>query len=555
MSFARSISGPGCSVIPNLHYDGFTITDYFAARLCYRLAAIPQPNTSAEGRRVSAPTESVPAAAPARTKAQTASRLASIFSFPGMCMFLLAAVIFGFCVKQFAEPDIWWHLRTAQDLIQTHDFAPPDTYSFTAAGTIRPNYEWLSEIAYFAAFKAGGLRGILALYFVVLVLTFAGVYYLSSSAADPKNAVIATLIGVFLGTVSIGPRTLLFGWLCMTGLLLVLDRFRRTGKGLWLLPPLFALWINLHPSWIFGFAVLGLTIASGLVEGEWALVEARRWSRPELTKLSFATLGSVVALFVNPLGYKLVLYPFDFLFRQQGNVAYVQEWQGVDFSTGNGKLTLFVILGLLAAAMFSRRRWRLDEVLVTAFALWAGLSHARFLFFFGLVVPLVLAPRLNLFPPYEPEADKPLLNGGIMVAILAAIIWFYPSNLALQHQVDEEYPTAALQFMRSHQLQGNIFNQYVWGGYMEWNAPELKPFADGRADIFVYKGVLDDHRKATSMQEPLEVMEKYNIRYALLQPNPPLTYLLENSAGWHTLYSDKIAVLLERIPATELPAR
>ncbi len=74
------------------------------------------------------------------------------------------------------------------------------------------------------------------------------------------------------------PRMLLFGWLCMVGLLLVLDRFRRTGKGLWLLPPLFALWINLHGSWVFGVIVLALTIVSGLVEGEWGLVVARRWS-------------------------------------------------------------------------------------------------------------------------------------------------------------------------------------------------------------------------------------------------------------------------------------
>src|SRR5271157_3716196 len=75
-----------------------------------------------------------------------------IFSFPAMCMFLLGAVIFALSVKQFADPDIWWHLRTAQDLLQHHSFAPIDTYSFTAAGTPRMNYEWLSEIPYFLAY-------------------------------------------------------------------------------------------------------------------------------------------------------------------------------------------------------------------------------------------------------------------------------------------------------------------------------------------------------------------------------------------------------------------
>ena len=476
---------------------------------------------------------------------------ARVFSFPVMCMFLLAAVIFGFSVKQIAEPDIWWHLRDAAYLFQHHTIPSVDTYSFTAAGSPRLDFEWLSEVPFYLGFKAAGLQGILTVYFAVLVLIYVGVYYRSCRAgADCKDATLATLLAIFLGVVSIGPRTLLFGWLCMVGLLLVLDRFQRTGKGLWLLPPLFALWINLHGSWIFGVVVLVLTIASGLVEGEWGLVVARRWTSGELKKLLSVFTVSLAALLVNPFGYKMVLYPFDLLFRQHGAMQYVQEWQSVDFSTGDGKLALLVILALLAVALFSRRRWKLDEVLLTAFALWAALSHARFLFFAGLVLVPILAPRLKLFPPYQRELDKPWLNAGIMAAVVGSLIFFFPSAARLQQKVDEQYPTAALQFMQRQQLKGRIFNQYVWGGYMEWNAPELKPFIDGRADIFVYNGVLDDHRKATTIEEPFQILDKYQIDEALLKPEWPLTYLLEHSPAWHMIYSDRVAMLLERAPAT-----
>jgi hypothetical protein len=466
-------------------------------------------------------------------------------------MFLLAAVIFGFSVRQIAEPDIWWHLRNAAYLFQHHSFPSVDTYSFTAAGSPWMNFEWLSEVPFFLAFKALGLQGLLLVYFSLLVLIYIGVYHRSCRAgADCKDATLVTLLAIFLGVVSIGPRTLLVGWLCMVGLLLVLDRFQRTGKGLWLLPPLFALWINLHGSWIFGVVVLVLTIASGLVEGEWGLVVARRWTSGELKKLLSVFTVSLAALLVNPFGYKMVLYPFDLLFRQHGAMQYVQEWQSVDFSTGDGKLALLVILALLAAGLFSRRRWKLDEVLLTAFALWAALSHARFLFFAGLVLVPILAPRLKLFPPYQRELDKPWLNAGIMAAVVGSLIFFFPSAARLQQKVDEQYPTAALQFMQRQQLKGRIFNQYVWGGYMEWNAPELKPFIDGRADIFVYNGVLDDHRKATTIEEPFQILDKYQIDEALLKPEWPLTYLLEHSPAWHMIYSDRVAMLLERAPAT-----
>jgi hypothetical protein len=469
-------------------------------------------------------------------------------------MFLLAAVIFAFCVKQIAEPDIWWHLRDAAYLFQYHTIPRVDTYSFTAAGLPRLDFEWLSEVPFFLGFKAMGLQGVLAVYFVVLLLIYVGVYYRSCHAgADCKDATVTTLLAISLGVVSIGPRTLLFGWLCMVGLLLVLDRFQRTGKGLWLLPPLFALWINLHGSWVFGMVVLALTLASGLVEGEWGLVVARRWTAGELKKLLPVLAASLAALLVNPFGYKLVLYPFDVLFRQQGAVQAVEEWRSVDFSNPNGKLALIMIMALLAAGLFSSRRWRLDEVLLTAFALWASLAHARFMFFAGLIIVPILAPRLELFPPYERDLDKPWLNAIIMAGIVGGLIFFFPSRAQLQQRVDEEYPTAALQFMQRQHLNGRIFNHYVWGGYMEWNAPGLKPLIDGRADIFVYNGVFDDVVKAMAIRDPLGVLDKYKVDYALLGPKQALTYLLEHSPGWQPIYTDKVAVVFERTSTTAPP--
>jgi hypothetical protein len=486
-------------------------------------------------------------AAPRESASPSKAWVRSLFSFPAMCMVLLAAVIFGLCVKQFAEPDIWWHLRSAQDLWQTHNFTPADTYSFTAAGSQRLNYEWLSELGYFFAYRLAGLRGILGLYFGLLVLTFSGVYYLCCTAgADGIDSVLAVFLGILLAAVSIGPRTLLFGWLCMVAILAILDRFRRTARGLWLMPAVFALWINLHPSWVFGLAVVVMTIACGLVEGTWGQVRAVKWTPAQLRTLLLTTAASVAALLVNPLGYKLALYPFDFLFRQQSNVSYIAEWQSVDFSSGDGKVALLSIIGLMAVALVSRRRWRLEEVVLTAFALWMALSHTRFLFFAGLILPPIFAQRINLFQPYRPDEDKPLLNAAIMGCILAGILVFFPSQASLQTKVDEEYPTAALKFMRENQLTGRTFNQYFWGGYMEWTIPELKTFVDGRADIFVYNGVLDAHRKATGIQQPLEVMDTYKIDYALLQPGSPLAYLMQHAAGWRQIYSDKVAVLIGR---------
>ena len=486
------------------------------------------------------------------------SWLAKSFSFPVMCMFLLAGVIFAYAPRgiTIGESDIWWHLLNGSQLVLHHHFPRIDTYSFTAAGSPWISYEWLSEVPFFLAFRAAGLPGILAVYSIVTVLIFTGVYYRSCRAgADCKDAALAALGGICIGCVSLAPRMLLFGWLCLTGVLLVLDCFRSTGKGLWLLPPLFLLWINLHGSWVYGIVLLVVTIACGLVHGEWGLVVAERWSPTNLKKLLLSLAVSLAVLFINPFGYRLVLYPFDLLLRQQGIVQTVQYWLPVDFGTWNGKLALGLIFVLPATALFSRRRWRLDEVVLAAFALWSGLSHVRFLDFAAIIIVPILAPRLKLFPPYEPELDKPWLNAAIMATIVAAVIFFFPTAAKLQQQMDQQYPRAALAFMQRQHINGRIFNSVEFGGYMEWNAPELKPFIDGREDIFIYNGTFDDYMKAVDIDKPVEVLDKDRIHYVFLERAWPLAYFLRHSAEWRLIYTDQITDLFERVLAETAPSK
>ena len=233
------------------------------------------------------------------------------FPFPILWFSIVALEVSLLADLRVADADIWFHLRNARELLTRHSFLHTDLYTFTAAGMPLVNFEWLSELPYYFAFQSWGLRGLLAVYLSLLLLIFGAVYYLAlRRGANCGEAALITMAGVALGCYSFGPRMLHFGWLCLVALLLILDRFGTTGKGLWLLPPLFALWINLHASWPAGLIIVAIYIASGLVQGQWTNVEAERWTPAELKKLLVASAASVIALFVNPYGYKLVWYPF-----------------------------------------------------------------------------------------------------------------------------------------------------------------------------------------------------------------------------------------------------
>jgi hypothetical protein len=461
-------------------------------------------------------------------------------------LLLLAVVIFVISAKDIAEPDVWWHMQNARHLLATHSFPSVDTYSFTAGGSPWLDHEWLSEIPLYLGFRAGGLRGLLLVYASVLALIFAAVFYRClHSGAEAGNAAFITLGAIVLGEVSFGPRTILFGWLCMAVLLILLDRFRETGSGLWWLFPLFALWVNLHGSWVLGMTVITVFILCGLLRGQWGLVETRRWTPAELRSLLLALAGSIVALFVNPFGYKLVLYPFDLIFRQATNLQHVDEWQPVNFQLTYGKLALIAILALLAVALISQRRWLLYETLLSAIALWAALAHIRLLFFLGLVIAPIIGRSLKLFSPVAPASERPLINAVVIACIVAGLVIWYPSETTLQARVDANLPTAALAWMQHHGISGPVFNNYRFGGYMIWKDPEFKTFIDGRADLFVHNGVFDEYVRATQFDRSFEILNKYKIEYALLEPEQPLLYVLRQ-ACWRALYADNTAVLLQR---------
>jgi hypothetical protein len=478
-------------------------------------------------------------------------RRRNFFPFHILWFSIVAAEISLLAGLDIEHPDIWYHLRNAQQLLTNHAFLHADSYTFTAAGSPLLNFEWLSELPYYFAFQAWGLHGLLAVYLVVLWLIFGGVYYLAlRRGANCSDAALVSVAGVALGCYSFGPRMHHFGWLCLTVLLLVLERFQRTGKGLWLLPPLFALWINLHASWVFGFVVIGIYIVSGLVEGQWNKVVAERWTPAQLKKLLLVSAASAVALLANPYGYKLVWYPFELLYRQRLIVDDFGEWQSVDFHTVWGKLAMFMVLALLGAAWFSPQPWKLGDVLLAAFAVWAALAHVRFLLFAAIILVPILGPRLRLFAPYDAKKDKPWLNLAMTVVIAGVIAWMYPSTAQLQNTIDTQFPHDALRFMQQKQITGRLFSLYESGGYIEWNAPMVKTFADGRTDIFCYNGVLNDYIKINAIERPLELLDKYKIDYVLFPLNRRLTYVLEHSAAWRPIYTDKVAVLFERVPAT-----
>lgn len=487
---------------------------------------------------------------PLSARLTEAKKKSLFFSLPLLGFFFIALVVFVLVPLRIAESDIWFHFRNALQLITSHSFLRADVYTFTSAGAPLLNHEWLSELPYYAGYKTFGLQGLLGVNALVLSLVFGGMYYLACRrGANWSDAAFVTIGAVVMGLYSSGPRMHNFGYLCLALLLITLERFQQAGKGLWLLPPLFAVWVNLHGSWLFGFIFMGIYLVSGLVKDNQGRVVAEPWKIGQIRKFLLAMAASGAALLLNPYGYRLVSYPFDLLVRQGANVANVVEWQSVDFNSGWGRPALFLLFLLLAVAV-SKARWTVRDFLMVCFVMYLALTHVRFLQLAAIVLIPIIAPKFEFCPPYDSSRDKSWRNALGAAAIVALIVWSYPSAARLQAVIDNAFPHDALRFMQQNNVAGRLFQGYDFGGYIEWYAPEIKTFADGRTDIFVYNGVFDDYLKARDLKQPYEVLDKYNIQYVLYPPHTPLSYLLDNSSGWRVIYADSVANLYQRVPPT-----
>lgn len=490
-------------------------------------------------------------------------RLRAGTSFLAVLTILLIGIVYLFAIysPNMDDPDIWWHMRDAQYLFQHHHFLRQDVYSFTVAGHPWVNTEWLSEIPYYLAYRAFGLQGLKTLAFTVLcTIALLLLYFCYRESGNFKASAFACYFVTLLATVSFGPRTILFGYLCLVLLLIILQRFRQHGDApLWSIPLLFCLWASTHGSWSLGLIVFFLFVASGFVNISWGRLECSRWTPVQLKKLILTAIVTVAALFVNPYGWRLVYYPFDLAFRQKLNIGHVQEWVSVNFHDGRGKLVMILIFALLIGALFRNRRWRLDEILILLFGLYCGLTYLRFLALLAIVVAPILAKTLNFLPGYRPQSEHRWLNAAVLLAVIVAMIFYWPRKEKIHDAVAKTYPAGAIAYLHASPPQGNVLNFYLWGGYLGWHDPQLKDFVDSRVDIFEYAGVLKDYLDLLGTdnlrRQPDAILAKYQIQYVIFpvpeNKNPllaagQLVPVLEHDSRWKAIYQDNVCVLLKK---------
>ncbi|MHB1004410.1 MAG: hypothetical protein ACYC3S_02065 [Chloroflexota bacterium] len=485
---------------------------------------------------------------------------------------VLVASVFLIAFALAAQPridvDLGWHLRTGQIIWETGAIPHADPFSYTVSGQPWITHEWLSEVIMYPLYAAWGFGGLIGFFACVIVASLWLVFrQMREEGVAPVPASLVLLLGG-LGAMDLwGTRPLVFTMLLAPLYALLLRRWwRGDSRGLLALPPLMALWVNLHGGYMFGLGLIGL-YAAAAVAGRWFGPDQARGS---LRHLLLAGAACLLATLANPNTYQILWYPFDTL-TSAAMRKYLTDWPSPDFH--QLRMAPFAImLGLffLAAVRAGRRLSIADTFVFVALAA-LGLQSNRHVPLFALVTTPILARwlaalrddfatlwrRSGLAARYH-QANRSVrpsrlllsLNALILVAAIVGagvrVAESLPNEASLKVQ-REYFPADALTYMRQNNIGGRVYNAYNWGGYLVLQGyPQQLVFIDSRADV--YRDAFIEDYLETYYVGPQwrDALERYNVEYVLVESKGPLQSLLVASKEWRELYRDDVAVLLAR---------
>ncbi len=446
------------------------------------------------------------------------------------------------------EGDMWWHLSAGMQILSTHTWPTHDFHSFTAYGNPWIADEWLGEVLMAFVWGLGGMHALM-----ILLVALAGsvvlllYYYAYICSGSVKAAFVACALLLPLAFLPFSMRPQILGYAFLIVTLISLERFRQGHRrALWVLPPLFLIWVNTHGTFVLGFVVLGVYWLAGLRELHIGQIEAVQWAPGERRHILTIILACLLASIITPYGTRLAAYPIVMSTFQSLSIQVTVEFQPLNFGLFYGKWFLVLFFVFLLGQLVTRKKIRLVELILLLFAAAETILHARFMLLFVPIFAPMLASVLaewRWLRSAGPGRERYALNAVLMAAACGVIVFFFPSRPRLQQAVELWSPVGAVRYLRENPVKGHMFDLDDWGGYLSEMLGQ-KVFIDGRADIYEPGGVSADYLHIVyPQQKTLFLLRKYDINACLIPPDFALATLLAALPNWKLVYRDSTSAL------------
>src|ERR1700722_67093 len=435
------------------------------------------------------------------------------------------ALIYAFLagLRTVSETDLGWQMAAGRYIVQHHEIPSSTLLTYTVPGStwIYPPF---SGLIFYLLFLIGGYSALS--WFCALACT--STIALAVSYGGRARAALA-ILAVPAIAFRTAPRADLFTTLLFTAFLVLLWRhYEGRTVRLWLLPVLMFFWVNLHPGFIAGLALIGVYVFSEVCD--MAFATRRVASIARLQSALPWLLASPLATLANPWGFgiyrilssqnKVILPSTQFIGEGSpvrfNALAFRQAFSPRDPASADWWMLAIGVVAILICIW----KMRLGPASLLAALAHESLQHIRFQALFAVLVVVLggsLLPHLaELFStrPDVTRADQksraPLFSWLSPRTLVAAMVVVFAILVAARsydlvsdrHYIDADelsffgpgeswwFPERAMSVLDREHLPANLFHDYNMGGYLIWRVGERYPdFADGRfipfaGDIF-----------------------------------------------------------------------
>jgi len=467
----------------------------------------------------------------------------------------LVIVVLLYCIPVFQamvpviDPDIWWHLRTGQWIVDHAEVPATDPFSAYGEGKRWIAYSWLFEILVYALFTKLGLMGILV-FTVSMSLLIALVLHRALRRAELPF--IAELFSVAAALVAmrhlISPRSWLFSILFFTVELFILFHVRRTDRiaPLLALPPLFVLWANLHMQFIYGLAVLGLFLVEVLLSRLPSLsLYPSQPPKVTLGRVSLLLLACLVATLITPYHFRLYIPIFEVI-GQTGAFQLILELLPLSFRS----LADWLVVGLAIVAAFVlgwHRAWLPFPTFLLLMGTFLAFRARRDVWVLVLAALFIIS-EFGRFVRSGPSFGFTKLRTVCVVVAVTVGIYLIGlrrqiSEQQLEGVVKQRFPVAAVKFINEKNYSGPLYNHFNWGGYLIWTLPRLPVSMDGRMNVHGDQRIERSVNTWSGLRGWESDPELMKARLVIGGANQALTNLMRTDPRFKLVYEDAVAAV------------
>jgi hypothetical protein len=402
------------------------------------------------------------------------------------------------------------------------------------------NHEWLAEILMAMAFNVWGAAGLNLLRIAVFGCVLALVWRASGMIPDRQRVIVAgaCAAGIYLRAHPVRPQ--LFSLLLFTILLVVLrraDEHRSWGRLVWV-PPLMAVWVNLHGGWILGLGYMGV----------WCLVRSAYGSARDRMTAAAAVVSGLLATLANPYGWQMWRFLADTVRIERPMIADWQPLYELPAALWAPWLTGIAVLAVAAARAQSRADWLNVATAGTLGA--AAVRVSRLDAFFALAAAYaavsVLGGRNAPAPAPVAERRLPALSVAFAVCVAVTLFVLVP-RVRTVRVPDGLMPDAGVAaYARDQKLTGQVLTWFDWGEYLIWHfGPDLKVSMDGRRETVYSAQVVDSHMRFYAVADQWRYADALDPDYIWLPRQLPVVRALQSN-GWREVCAGERSILLSR---------